>query len=224
MTEVLSEKSGLGEGLDALKDAATTRFRKARPQGLDLTMVGVGWDPKPDGSFVPFYATISNVIINELPKVREKGPTRDAYAVAVMRSGPTRPVFDWYAVAMQPWLSCLVHIAGQPMAKDQVDRLVRNLRRAVLAEAKPIALIRLIAEEVWAVAATNPYVGTSLMAVSLPRAAARRSGQVSLVSGPPQADEITAMYLPGLSTDPIYYQPNLAGAGACFIDATIEPL
>jgi hypothetical protein len=32
------------------------------------------------------------------------------------------------------------------------------------------------------------------------------------------------MYLPSPEAGPIYYVANLAGAGTCFMDATVEPL
>ena len=95
--------------------------------------------------------------------------------------------------------------------------------RNVRARAGPLALVRLLAEEIWRVALVNERVGSSLMAVAMPISAARRSGPVELVGGPPHPGHFTAMYLPGPNQSPVYYVANLAGAGACFVDATLEP-
>lgn len=218
MTEVLAPTAGLGDGANALKDAATAAFR-TRPS--TLAIVGAGWDPKPDGTFRPFYIVISNYVANELP--RSGGPAKLREAHAVMKPGPRRGAFDWYGVEMQPWMSCLLYVAGQYLRERRLPTLLRNIRRALDGHARPLALIRILAEEIWHTAAHNDAVGKSLMAVAVPRAAARTSGPVELASGPPSESTITALYLAGPSADPTYYMPNLAGAGACFTDATVEP-
>lgn len=141
----------------------------------------------------------------------------------MLKPGPRRGALDWYGVEMQPWMSCLLYVAGQYLRERRLPTLLRNVRRALDGHAKPLALIRILAEEIWHTAAHNDAVGKSLMAVAVPRAAARTSGPVELVSGPPSENTITALYLAGPSADPTYYMPNLAGAGACFTDATVEP-
>ena len=159
--------------------------------------------------------------MNELP--RSGGPAKHRVAYAVMKPGPRRAVFDWYGVEVQPWMSCLLYVAGQYLRERRLPSLLRNIRRALDGNAEPLALVRILAEEIWHTAANNDAIGKSLMAVTVPRAAARTSGPVELMSGPPREDRITALYLAGPTADPTYYMPNLAGAGVCFTDATVEP-
>jgi hypothetical protein len=87
-----------------------------------------------------------------------------------------------------------------------------------------MTVVRLLAEEVWAVAAINPLVGSSLMAIAVPRTAARTSGALELIGGQPLPGHITAWYLPGPDASEVAYMPNLAGAGTMMADATLEPL
>lgn len=224
ITEVLAPTAGLGQALDSLRDAATQSFSTSPFSVAGLTIVGAGWDPQSDGRFVPFYSVVSNVAQRTPPGVR--GAVRDGRAVGYRFDavGARRPRFDTWAVALQPSMSHLLHVAGQPLIASNEDRLLRNIGRAVSAKAEPTALMRLLAEEIWRVAAINPKVGKSLMAVCLPVTAARTSGPLLVVGGPPKENEFTALYLPDEHAGPEYYLPNLAGAGACFIDAIVEPL
>jgi hypothetical protein len=219
MTEVLGPTMGLGEGFDALRLAANRDV----PKRERLAMVCGGWDPKPN-TFAAFVATIDNCLPRDLPRVRERRPTRNSTGVMAGRFGPARNEFTWFAVALQPSLSCLLHIAGQPLLRGQEDTLLRDVKRALVARADDVALVRILAEAIWRVARENTYVGRSLMATCLPKSAARRSGPLQLVSGPPSREHFTAMYLPSPDADAIYYLPNLAGGNTVMTSGMVEPL
>ena len=193
------------------------------PNGERLAIVSAGWDPKPD-TFVAFLATIDNCLAHDLPVVREREFTCNSSAFMDARFGKSRSEFTWFAVALQPFLGQLLHIAGQPLIHGQHERVLRDTRRAQASGVDDLALVRILAEAIWKVASVNKYVGKSLMATSLPKSAARRSGPLQLASVPPSPEHFTAMYLPGPDADEVYYLPNLAGGNTVMTGATVEPL
>jgi len=158
-----------------------------------------GWSRRSTQSALhPFVATTSNAMGERLRWLPEAQPH--------FRS--------WHQVLRRDQ-SFILQPIGQPISSDTLRELTINIRKAVRRNAGPLAIIQCLAKAIRTVARDNPSVGSSLMAIALPRPTEGAPSGVSIplsrdvMSNPSVAQEALALYLPPGDLEGVQYVPHL---------------
>ncbi len=169
-----------------------------------LAVAGVGFVRRgPDQPHRPVYVLLSNFWTKEAGWLREARPN---FSILV-ESLPANATY---------WLRS----AGEHLTRDERRHLERALNRAVLRSDGSQPIIRLLVEQVRAVAERAVTVGKSLLVSSIPLAAI--PVEVSINSGPPDFTRPTFLYVPEDAYEGELYGPNVAGSGVAICDPWVS--
>jgi len=224
--EAMSEGSDPTDSLRCLREAGTREFARLPwdPPIKRLAVIGIGWGilGSGAGNLEPYIVRISNFDGGDhwLPAAGDRFTVRWFYplrrgGVDRSRSGP----------AVGAWT------AGQDLPKQQMDRLIRQIKNGLRRTDSLSIAARLIAEEVRSFTRVNPAVGKGLVIVSVPKP--RRGVRTGIYSSPPPVDprgigdyfkssrlprdEINFLYLPSeLSAPAASYGPLVLDEGMQF--------
>lgn len=194
---------------EAIANLATEEFRKIKlekPLKRHAFLVS-GWARFNDRNapLTSFVVAISNALDQRWHWLKEP---KDTFNIQVIRLGK------------QPFLLAGV---GQPVTPLVLHTLQRRVRAYAKRERGPEAYLELLATAIRNIAAKNDYVGSNLMAISLPRLGLNKGGGFVVPLAPPiPSDAPTAVYLPGVNTERILYQPNYTCGGMSMKDGWVR--
>lgn len=209
----------IADAIETVRVELDQMFKLPSLRGQQLAVVVPGWSEE-DGYMRPVVAVLSNFLGPASPKLEQY---RDGHS-AVWLHMPLLPVqttFRYVAYGIGAGITHMLCVAGQPLARTFAEQhqraraLLGKVRRELRREDRPTYILKLLIDEMRAVATSNPAVGVDLMAVSVPKPGPGIPLQgFSLLSGPPNRDFPTCHYVPADSRIPKAYMASLA-AGTC---------
>jgi hypothetical protein len=203
LTLALQPATTLQAAFDKLANEATTAFQKPAMRGERLAVGCVGWSDDEHQGLVPFYAVVSNFIVNGKPR---PAPS-DTFTVAGEKLPANKQFMIWSL--------------GQDPEHAVARRLVRDIATVVKRGLSAAAGLRLLVAAMRVSSRTNPTIGRGVMGNCLPRSAVG-GAEILVLSGGPMNDAATFLYLPPAGGGFVYYGPNTICGGTASLGFTFK--